>query len=99
MIIDHKYVVFKRRDYHKRADVGLVPLDEDIVTDAVVIRRQDMAAPPILDAYASFYLAVKDILESQPVYDQDSVAKCKELADYFHAQAAEAWNADRKFPD
>lgn len=106
--VDEKYVVFKREDWARRRRQGLPSLDKEIVTDAVVIRRQDMASPPIFDAYSNFYLAMATITKSlmdpmpddSPGYKQlrSQLAKCFELADYFHAQSVAAWNADRKFP-
>lgn len=92
----------------KRARQGLSPLEQDVIKDAVVIRRQDIAAPPIFDAYSNFYLAMKDMLVSlsengteqlfnHGVLDR-MIAKCDELATYFHEQSTASWNADRKFP-
>lgn len=98
---DNKYVVFKRSDWERRCQVsGLSLLPEMVVKDAVVIRRQDIAAPPILDAYANFYLSIRELLLSSPVTDEteEHIAKCQELAEYFHEQATASWSADRKFP-
>lgn len=106
--VDHKYIVFKRDEFNKRVQQGLTPLDANVVLDAVVIRRQDMAAPPLLDAYSNFYLAVKDILVTLSENGQESlfnqsqlnerIRKCDELAQYFHEQATASWDTHRKFP-
>jgi len=91
-MLDDKYVVFKSEDF---LDETVLPTDVEPITDAVVIRRQDMFAPPALHVYAnSIAMAVKMIdinaAERKPL---------QAIADYFHEQAvlaeAEAW----KWPD
>ena len=60
--------------------------EKTALNDAVVIRTQDIVAPPVLDLYANMLHLLKG--DSNPA------------ADYFHARAVESWNrGDRKFPD
>jgi hypothetical protein len=104
--IDQKYVVIRKEDYDRRVQHGLTPLEHHIVTDAVVIRRSDMAAPPIFDAYANFYLAsidqIKTTLMEFPNLDTPALQKhlqdAQKVADYFHEQAVASWNTERHFP-
>lgn len=105
---DKKYIVFHRDEWERRSKNGLTMLEESSIPDAVVIRRQDMAAPPILDAYSNFYQSVHELLVSlgegsmESLFDhgalQQRIDKCSELADYFHEQALASWETDRKFP-
>lgn len=99
--VDEKYVVFKRSDWENRSRASLSMLPQQIVKDAVVIRRQDLAAPPILDAYANFYLSLRELLQESPITDEVAthLAACDRLATYFHDQATAAWETNRKWPD
>lgn len=106
--VNEKYIVFKREDWINRSKNGLTMLEGNAVEDAVVIRRQDMAAPPIFDAYSNFYLATAEMLKTlgegtmETLFEhgalQEGIDKCQELADYFHLQAVAAWDTNRKFP-
>lgn len=94
-----KYIVFKRAEFDqwlinhpsdllgKDGNYAVVP-----VPDAVVIRRQDVFAPPALDAYANSISIALEISEAPNTHLQV-------IADYFHEQACEAWQTDRKIPD
>lgn len=117
---DSKYLVWKRDEMEnwmsERATEGL----PSPVPDAVVIRRQDVFAPPALDAYANAMQCVieafsratsgTEIIEPNANIEGDDslsiyftpseIAKrLQEVADYFHQQAALAYEGDRKFPD
>lgn len=67
--------------------------------DAVVIRRQDVFAPPALDAYANAIQCVVETLKALDGWDGASVGHLEEVADYFHEQACKAWDSQRKLPD
>lgn len=77
---DDKYVVFK--------------MDGTLVEDAVVIRRQDLFAPPALDSYANSISIAAMMLEPG-----EQRLKMQDVADYFHAQAVASWETERKLPD
>lgn len=64
--------------------------------DAVVIRRQDLFAPPALASYANgIAVAIEVMPHDSPVRQQ-----LQDVADYFHEQAEKSWNTDyRKIPD
>lgn len=101
---DEKYVVFKKSEFDawwQQPTVGgshhRLPSPE-AVHDAVVIRRQDVFAPPALDAYANGITVVLEILKKVGV-SPDIVIPLEAKADYFHAQAHRSWNTDRKIPD
>lgn len=103
--MNNKYVVFKREDWDAHRDQpGCMPEDLE-VDDAVVIRRQDVFAPPALDAYANLITAAlavaQDVSGHIPGVDEEpgSVKRLREIADYFHEQAALAWDTHRELPD
>lgn len=101
---DDKYVVFKRQDwerYTQRRDIG-TPDYLKPVPDAVVIRCQDVFAPPALDAYGNAILCVIEAHHSVPALVDNNINRLKQLqdiADYFHRRATEAWQMHRKLPD
>ena len=66
--------------------------------DAVVIRRQDVFAPPALDAYANAIQVVVEVLTNGTSPSGRS-AELQKIADYFHTQAQLAWDTVRKLPD
>ena len=82
-----KYIVFKRDEF--MAEGTAAELE-----DAVVIRRQDIFAPPALDAYAN---AMTCVIEASA--DDRMRRQLQPIADYFHDQAAKAWTEERKLPD
>jgi hypothetical protein len=98
---NEKYVVFYRDGWEqwkqeRVSDIGAINPDE--VEDAVVIRRQDVFAPPALDAYANaITVALELIVEG--VSSSDRAKRLRHIADYFHQQAELAWNTERKVPD
>lgn len=75
------------------------------VHDAVVIRRQDVFAPPALDAYSNAIQCVIEALHRVPSHPNvyadvnATVDRLRDTADYFHEQAAKAWTEQRKMPD
>jgi hypothetical protein len=92
---DNKYIVFKRSEWGQVAG----PAQE--VEDAVVIRRQDVFAPPALDAYANAIQVVIETLQldaSEP-RTFELMGRLQYIADYFHDQAAKSWSEQRKLPD
>jgi hypothetical protein len=72
--------------------------EKTCVADAVVIRRQDVFAPPALDAYANAIQTAIAVLcnGEEPT---GRTADLREIADYFHEQAVKAWEDKRKMPD
>ncbi|HET7110129.1 MAG TPA: hypothetical protein VFI41_04615 [Gemmatimonadales bacterium] len=88
---DNKYIVFNRKEFMAE---GMAPEIED----AVVIRRQDIFAPPALDAYANAIQTCVEVLTNgtQPT---GRAAMLQEIADYFHTQAQKSWAEQRKLPD
>lgn len=102
-----KYVVFKSEDLDRlllafkdklTPEVGeaLNNLVGSALPDAVVIRRQDVFAPPALDAYANSIMAALEIVNT---LGNGVPVGLRDIADYFHEQAALSWQADRKIPD
>jgi hypothetical protein len=68
------------------------------VPDAVVIRRQDVFAPPALDAYANAIATAVEVMKVSMGFE-DQAALLMGVADYFSDQAAKAWQERRKLPD
>lgn len=113
--MNDKYLVIKRSDWDAilvneakpalKAEVGRVLnlIAEKELPDAVVIRRQDVFAPPALDAYANAITVGLQVLSAADgganIYDATIPKRLRQIADYFHAQAEEAWHTDRKIPD
>lgn len=100
---DSKYVVFKREDFlawfalrSHGVDLGDMP---PALEDAVVIRRQDVFAPPALDAYANNIQSAVEAIKATGVEPHGLAERLTEIADYFHDQASEAWLTVRKLPD
>jgi hypothetical protein len=117
---DGKYIVIKQKAWDDfLVDIATPALNAKLgaalngmletgeVQDAVVIRRQDVFAPPALDAYAnSIKVAVLAMRESALAggydlseEDAEIVERLQGIADYFHGQAVLAWDAKRKLPD
>lgn len=95
---DEKYVVFKRDEweqYFRTQGASILVA----VEDAVVIRRQDVFAPPALDAYANSISVAVEALQGREGVDTALIAKLLKVADYFHSQAQTAWITERKLPD
>lgn len=91
-----KYVVFKREDWEESGVSRMNALPQPI-EDAVVIRRQDVFAPPALDAYANSISVALALLPEE--VELDGKTDLQEIADYFADQAAQSWQTDRKIPD
>lgn len=113
---DEKYIVFKRVDFamlmnelyswNNLAWIGgeiNKRLDEILIEDAVVIRRQDVFSPPALDMYANSILTAIDALQSYGIMrdgnNPTAIDRLHDIAAYFHNQAEMAWGTDRKIPD
>lgn len=110
MVKDDKYIVFKREVFEEMLKHFPAHIHEGEfppVDDAVVIRRQDLFAPPALDAYAN---AIDVAISLTPYAEMENldvdvpeafrrVLRLREVADYFHRQAVLAWDAERKLPD
>lgn len=99
MYEDSMYIVFKRDEWYDAVAAPNRHAIEDLepVKDAVVIRRQDEIAPPVLDLYAGVYNVFAEMLRR---HGEDAEAKhVQASADYFHQQAATAWQIKRKLPD
>lgn len=104
---DDKYITFKREDFLNFFTLRSHGIDlEDMpspIEDAVVIRRQDIFSAPALEAYANSILATVDAAASfaeVPTAEiQAKLKKLRDIADYFHDQASEAWLTVRKLPD
>lgn len=96
---DSKYVVFKRVDVEPYLVVSGSKLLQKVLDDAVVIREQDVFAPPALDAYANVILAFVEAVESVDTVPMEETKRLREIADYFHERAVSAWDRDRKLPD
>jgi hypothetical protein len=73
-------------------------VDGTPVDDAVVIRRQDIFAPPALDAYANAIQCVIELSKGSSV-NGASIKGLQDVADYFHDEAAKSWAEQRKLPD
>lgn len=114
---DEKYFVIKRTELmrlQRNVDEGRAGTAKDIlraininqIDDAVVIRKQDVFAPPALDAYANAIQCVietlKEVGTQLSLVEPDLTLKAKTLqgiADYFRVQAEDAYDRKRKLPD
>lgn len=83
-----KYMVYKNNN-------GMIG---ELVEDAVVIRRQDVFAPPALDAYANAMQTAIEVLTNGGAPSGRTLA-LQGIADYFADQAAKSWTEQRKLPD
>jgi hypothetical protein len=95
MIRDEKYIVFKRDDWNQSRSAGGAPAQE--VTDAVVIRTQDIFAGPALHGYAAAISIATKILTEDGW--PETAGRLQAIADYFHERAVEADEGPRKIPD
>lgn len=86
--MEPKYLVFKN-------DAGA---PGELVDDAVVIRRQDIFAPPALDAYANALQTAIEVLTNSSA-PSGRTAQLQDIADYFSDQAAKSWSEQRRLPD
>lgn len=104
---DEKYIVFNREKFLFMMKVIEQRWDETIVIDdAVVIRKQDVFAPPALEAYSNAIQCVIEALEhTQKEYGvadpelAKQIVKLRLIADYFKAQADDAYDFQRGLPD
>jgi hypothetical protein len=100
--MEPKYLVFKTEEYDAMMEKDLDPRHLAL-DDAVVIRRQDVFAPPALDCYAN---AITVTIEGMKITDKGATSenydvrqRLQNIADYFHDQAAKSWTEQRKLPD
>lgn len=100
---NEKYVVFKRDEWERwvkeSGSRAITITSPDEVEDAVVIRRQDVFAPPALDAYANAITVSLCLAHEDSPYSRRELSRLQDIADYFHEQAQLAWETDRKIPD
>jgi hypothetical protein len=103
---DEKYIVFKRDDYEAYKWDQRYMLEEQAIPDAIVIRKQDVFAPPALEGYANAIVCVIDSLKHAQkefgIIDADlaaEIASLQRIADYFKAQADDSYDFQRKLPD
>jgi len=96
-MLDDKYVVFKKKEWAE-ANRHIRPMPEPL-EDAVVIRCQDVFAPPALDAYGNAILCVIEAMKKMPGADKERMEELQDIADYFHRRASDAWQVERKLPD
>ena len=99
MLDPNKYIVLRRSHLSQHA---LDLVDEHIIDDAVVIRKQDVFAEAGLHAYAANVLTAIEILDQFPqLTEHVDVQHLQDLADFFHEQAISC-SQDmffRKLPD
>lgn len=110
VVTDDKFIVFKRDQMENwlgwlkdMMTNGPSSLDEpylqmpDELTDAVVIRTQEVFAGPALHSYAAdVAVAIHMIRHAAPWLD---VTGLQSIADYFSSRAVEADEGPRKIPD
>lgn len=99
-----KYITFKRDDFDAMlqpqamnfatAEQVFSGLRSMALTDAVVIRRQDLFAGPALHSYAAS-ISIASKLNADP----DLTKGLRNVADYFHDQAILADEEGWKLPD
>jgi hypothetical protein len=91
--VNEKYVVYKREDSILVTEGYTTFMDTAELSDAVVIRRQDLFASPCLATYASMIsLVAKN--HSNPDVGKELLA----IADYFEDQARLAAEEGYKLP-
>lgn len=91
---NEKYVVFKREEWENRR--GHIPAE---VSDAVVIRMQDMFAPSAFFAYAQSISTTIEIVEELGFPSEVFTKRMRATADYFMQAGEEAQKLQRKIPD
>lgn len=92
--MDDKYVVCKRDNLIAVTDGYVTFKEDDVLPDAVVIRRQDKFASPALFTYANMIAMV-----AVEIDDPDRKKGLLAIADYFHRQAELAGDEAFKLPD
>jgi len=90
-----KYRVFKFHDAISVTDGYVTFKVDQEVMDAVVIRLQDVFAPPALDSYANSIAIALELIAS----DGEQWKSLRAIADYFSEQASISWDTNRKIPD
>lgn len=90
---DEKYATFKRANAISVTDGYVTFKVEDVVPDAVVIRRQDVFASPCLQTYASM---IGMVGMHHP--DMDVRRELIAIADYFQRQGELAGDEARGLP-
>lgn len=93
-IRDDKYIVFPRDQFKEQLSKLHPRLFQDIeIPDAVVIRRQDVFAPPALHSYAMAMAVAISLTD-----DEVTRKRLQRVADYFHQQAEAASEEAYKLP-
>jgi len=101
--LTEKYVVLKHEDWCKILSdlLEFVParlFDEmntyPIISDAVVLRKQDKLTGPCLHLYAT-----TAALAAELSTDEVDVSRLLQISDYFHEEALDADSMDTKLPD
>lgn len=99
---NEKYIVFKRDDFHWENGQDLFDITpKDEVSDAVVIRLQDVFAESALWTYANEIRAALEILwlMGHTPDGNEIVQRLDEIAEYFAEMANAAGRARKKVPD
>lgn len=93
-----KYIIFKIEEWNKvpHAVKGDVMEVAEPIDDGVVIRRQDVFAPPAFEAYAN---SIQVALEINGSATDAATESLRSTADFFAEQAALSWDTERKLPD
>ena len=114
-----KYVVFKRSDWHRlmgtftaMTNPSAIQIRDQfenqflskVLSDAIVIRPQDVFAGPALHAYAASIDIVLFLAEKELGFEpgDDELAHLQDLRDFFFMKAVEADNyasEEKKIPD
>ena len=90
---ENKYIVFKREDFESMVWGNSQYFNYEI-KDAVVLRRQDKFASPLLATYAAM---IGLVAMEHP--DSKKQAELLAIADYFEEQAKLAAEEGHKLPD
>jgi hypothetical protein len=92
---DDKYVTFKREDFERHIFGQAAARYADYeLTDAVVIRRQDLFASPALATYAACIAITAQTMPVGPTKDA-----LLDVGDYFERQSQLAADEGFKLPD
>lgn len=99
---DQKFIVFKRDEFvawRNQAEIGGAHHDipePHHLEDAVVIRKTDAFAAPVLHAYASMVLTAMEVLRDGS--GEASYRDLESVHDYFMNAAQEADETQKRFP-
>ena len=104
MIDPQRYVVFNRDDFMKKLSwYPQVDVLETELSDAVVIRKQDIFAPVVLHTYAhqvEMLLKLSACGDGEASLTAEQRKNLNEIAQYFHLQAQMSEESQsNKLPD